>query len=237
MGGNTTVTVHAFGLSAELVGWPSREVELPVDATLAALIERLEAECPRLVEARGQLRFAVNEQYAADDATLKTGDEVALIPPVSGGDHDNGTETEPFEARLTNEPLDAAALTAEIERPESGALATFAGVVRGETSDAGQTLLALEYTAYESMALAEMQRIMDAAAAKYGLNGARLVHRLGTLSIGEASVIAVVSSGHRAEAFDACREMIEELKVRVPIFKREIWADGSRSWVEGEVPS
>ncbi|RMF84042.1 MAG: molybdenum cofactor biosynthesis protein MoaE [Planctomycetota bacterium] len=128
-------------------------------------------------------------------------------------------------------------MTGEVEHPESGALLTFAGVVRSETNDAGQPLLALEYTAYEPMALAEMQRIVEQTAAEFDLNGVRFVHRLGTLAVGEASVLAVVSSGHRAAGFDACRALIERLKESVPIFKREIWADGSRTWVEGDASS
>lgn len=134
-------------------------------------------------------------------------------------------------ARLVREPIDVAALVREVEHPGCGAIATFVGVVRAERRDDAQ-LAALDYSAYEPMALSEMERIAAAAAAAHEIHAIRVVHRLGRMEIGEASVALVVSAPHRAAAFDACRAIIERLKVSVPIFKRECWSDESSTWVD-----
>jgi len=133
--------------------------------------------------------------------------------------------------RLVREPIDVAALVREVADATVGAVATFVGVVRRGIGPGGQPLVALEYTAYEPMALAEMERLAQEALRQYELHAVRVVHRLGRLNIGEASVAVVVSAPHRAAAFDACREIIERLKVQVPIFKREIWSGGAATWV------
>jgi len=223
----STIHILAFGSAAEVLGWREREFELRADMTIRVVVESLERECPRLSEARGHLRFAINESYATLDAPLAAGDELAIIPPVAGGE-----STLPFEARLVREAIDVNELMRALDCPESGALGVFAGVVRAETNADGLALSALEYSAYEPMALAEMNRIITETAERVPLNGALLVHRLGCLKIGEASVVIAVSTAHRAESFEACREMIEQLKVRVPIFKKELWAGGAHTWVD-----
>jgi molybdopterin synthase catalytic subunit len=129
-------------------------------------------------------------------------------------------------------PIDVAALLRDAADPRAGAIECFVGVVRSERDARNQPLEALEYTAYEPMALDEMRRLCADAAGRWTILRAALVHRLGVLRIGDASVVVVVSTGHRAEAFDACRFLIEELKHRVPIFKKELWRDGHTSWVE-----
>jgi molybdopterin synthase catalytic subunit len=133
--------------------------------------------------------------------------------------------------RITRLPIDVAALVREVEHARVGAVATFVGVVRAESRGDGTALAELEYTAHESMALAEMQRIAAEVAAAHAVNAVSAVHRLGNLKLGEASVAVVVSAPHRAAAFAACREVIEKLKADVPVFKREIWADGAGTWV------
>jgi molybdopterin synthase catalytic subunit len=227
--GNRGVTVLAFGSAVDVLGWAEREFPLPADATLGGVVAVLEREHPRLIEGRGRLRYAVNQQYATSATALRAGDEVAIIPPVAGGD---SAADAPAAARLVREPIDIAALHADVAEAGIGAVATFAGLVREETAADGSLLRALEYTAYEPMARGEMQRVCDAALKDFAVQRVVLVHRLGTLRIGEASVAVVVSAAHRGAALDACRAVIEGLKASVPIFKREVWASGATSWVE-----
>lgn len=229
MAGDEQITVLAFAGVGELLGWQSRSLPLPPQATVAALLAILEADAPRLSDFRGRLHVAVNRHYATPQTPLKPGDEVALIPPVSGG--------EDAPVCLTREPIDVAEWVARVAHPAAGAIALFVGTVRAETSAAGAPLEALEYTAYEAMAFEEMLRLVRAARERRPDARAVLVHRLGVLRIGEASVACVAAAPHRAEAFDLCRALIEELKARVPIFKREIWSDGARSWVEPGAPA
>lgn len=231
---STQIRVLAFGSAAALLGWTEREMGLTEAARLSDLIRQLEAECPPLAAARQHVRFAVNQAYAAADRVLEDGDEVAIIPPVSGG----APPAEPptaaplrLDVRLTHEPIAVEALLAEVADSRAGAVACFLGVVRAERSPAPGDLVALEYSAYETMALAEMTRVGEAALREFDPTALRLVHRLGRLRIGEASVVAVVAAPHRAAAMDACRWAIERLKADVPIFKREIWSDGAATWV------
>ncbi len=235
MATTVTVTVLAFGSAAAVLGWPQRRVSLPAGARLSTLVEKLEDQCPRLAEGRGRLRFALNERYASLDAALSEGDEVAIIPPVSGGSGaGEAAESVSRQAvRLMREPIDVAALLREITDPGSGAVAAFVGVVRAERSPAGQPLEALEYSAYETMALTEMDRLCTEVCRRHALRAVRVVHRLGVLPVGEPSVAVVVWAAHRDEALSACHSLIEGLKQDVPIFKKEIWTGGSESWVNG----
>lgn len=221
-----TVTVLAFGSAADVLGWTERTMELRRASRLADLIDQLEAACPRLVEGRGRLKYAINEAYADVDAPLNPGDSVAIIPPVSGG------APSPLQCRLTREPIDVPALLDEVADPAGGAVGVFLGTVRLEHDADGRPLEALEYSAYEPMALRELERVVSEVAAAVPLLAARVVHRLGTLGIGAVSVAVVVATAHRAASFDACRQIIEQLKVRAPIFKRELWAGGARTWVD-----
>ncbi|TWT41678.1 Molybdopterin synthase catalytic subunit 1 [Phycisphaerae bacterium RAS1] len=228
MSESVEVRVLLFGAAADVVGWSEKTWPLPSGALLADLIAALESAHPRLAEARGKLVFAVNERYAGPATPLAPGDEIAVIPPVSGG------QTAPPvlpPARLTRARIDVERLAREIAATQVGAVATFVGLVREEQDASGRALIALEYSAYEPMALVEMGAIVEAVTSARPLHAVRLVHRLGRLAIGEASVAALVSSPHRADAFDACRELIERLKQSVPIFKKEIWADGGATWV------
>lgn len=229
MSDQVRIRVLAFGSAVAALGWTQREYTLTAPATLADLIRSLEQECPRLLEARGRVRYAVNEQYAAAEAALHADDEVAIIPPVSGGDVEEGRRAD---ARLTRAPIDLAALYAEVSDASCGAIASFVGIVRAERDASGHELEALEYEAYETMALGEMQRIAAEQCGSQGVWAVRVVHRLGRLTIGEASVAVVVSSEHRAAALAACREIMEQVKAGVPIFKREIWRDAPPTWVD-----
>jgi molybdopterin synthase catalytic subunit len=217
--------VSAFGSAVDALGWPNKTFELPHGTSITQLLEHLSRESPRVAAAQTRLKFAVNHQYATPETMLRSGDEVAIIPPVSGG-------AIPA-ARLVREPIDMVALRREVESESVGAVVTFAGTVRQETSAVGQPLKALEYSAEEVLALSEMGRLCDEAQKSYEVHKAVLVHRLGTLRTGEISIAAAVSAPHRDAAFECCRFLIEGLKKSAPIFKKEIWHDGSATWVDG----
>jgi MoaE-MoaD fusion protein len=163
------------------------------------------------------LLYAVNRRYAAPDQELADGDEVALIPPVSGGAF-----------RVSGEPLSLDAAVAEVAHEDAGAIATFTGTVRRRSR--GRDVVHLEYEAYAEMAedvLAELARELTE---RYDLCGVAIHHRVGRLKIGDASVVVAVSAPHRADALAACRDAIDALKERVPVWKKEIYADGEE-WI------
>lgn len=134
-------------------------------------------------------------------------------------------------AELIQSPIDAAAMAQDASTPACGAIATFVGIVREECSPDGTRLVGLDYSAYDAMAVASMEQISGDAIGRFDVAKVRIVHRLGRLSIGEASIAVVVSAAHRGPAFDACREVVERIKAETPIFKQEIWSGGGRSWV------
>jgi MoaE-MoaD fusion protein len=215
------VQVKLFGPVRDIIGRDTLEYAVAQPATLSAVAEMLFARYPRLAASATSLRFAVNEEYADLATPLKAGDEIAVIPPVAGG---QGYVT------LTRDKLNSATIVAGLADPACGAVVTFEGVVRQDGS-ADHSLIALEYSAYESMALQEMRRLRDAAINQFAIQNAALVHRLGRMSIGETSVVIVVTAAHREDAFEACRWLIETLKRDVPIWKKEIWSQGEGTWV------
>jgi len=244
------VKVLFFGQLRELVGASEESVELPGGACVGDLISHYQKRVPRLGEFRPSLAVAVNQEYADAGAPLNGGDEVAFIPPVSGGGEADIVE-------LTRAPIAREKLTAEVKAPRDGAVVVFEGIVRNhsrgprssdEGSARGQQLqssplergeretLYLEYEAYEPMALGKMREIAAELRDKFPIDRVAMVHRLGRLEIGETSVLIAVSSAHRAAAFEACRWAIDTLKRAVPIWKKEYFADGA-VWAEGEVPS
>lgn len=223
MVGMVSVKVRLFGPAAEAVGDAELEYALTEPARLRDLIELLMGRYPRLAAGVGTLRFAINEEYALPEAALADGDEVAVIPPVAGG----GVEM----VQITDGPIDAREVAARVAHRSCGAVVTFEGVVRLE-GDADNPLVALEYSAYESMALRVMGRIRREALERFAIENAAIVHRVGRLAIGEASVVIVVSAGHRGDAFEACRWLIDTVKIDVPIWKKEIWSRGESTWVD-----
>lgn len=227
MAQNVRVTVVTFGSAVDALGFDSREEFVSPGTTVSAIMERLETAFPRLAEARGRIRIAVNLEYADGSRILADGDEIALIPPVSGGSGGPAASS----ARLTRDRIDVESLLREVSNSANGAIDIFLGVVRAEAGPAGRVLQALDYSAYEPMALAEMERIVADVTRGHPISTAIVVHRLGILAIGDASIAVVVSSPHRAEAFAACRMLIERVKASVPVFKREIWDDQSHRWV------
>jgi len=206
------VTVRLFAGLREQAGTGERILELADGARVAEVWDSLGlGEQPR------GLLFAVNRSYTAADAALSDGDEVALIPPVSGG-----------EVRLSAEPIDPSSVIAEVADERAGAIATFIGTTRIESR--GRTVIRLEYEAYEGMAEIVMAELVDDLKAKYDLCEVAITHRVGVVSIGEISVAIAVSAPHRTAALEACKEAIDRLKETAPLWKKEIY-EGGEEWI------
>lgn len=194
--------------------------------TLEALRARLCDAFPALEQHLGSVAFAVNREYVADRGhALRDGDEVALIPPISGGAGEH-----PARYVVTEEVLDATALRAAVLTPSSGALVIFEGVVRDRHE--GHAVLRLEYEAFEEMALDVLRQVGEAIEREYDIHGIAIHHRVGTLEVGETSLLVLVSAEHRAEAFAAGQRAVDRVKESVPVWKREHGPDGA-TWQEG----
>jgi molybdopterin synthase catalytic subunit len=223
------VTVRLFGSLREAVGSKALEVRLPEGAS-AADLRALLAESHREVAAFGaRLRIAVNRAFASDEAVLADGDEVAFLPPVSGGAGSARSEEVAPRCTLSAEPLDPAAVAARVAGSDAGGLVTFVGAVRERARE--RVIRHLEYEAYPEMALPEMERICDEAGRRWPGTRVAIAHRVGHLEVGDAAVVVAAASAHRAEAFDACRFAIDALKRSVPIWKKEVATDGAY-WVD-----
>ncbi len=231
------VQVRYLGMLKELAGRDGESVEVADGAPLGDLYATLQERLPQLVEFRHAIALAVNYEYSNAETQLRDGDEVALIPPVSGGAPEQSatsgsTELKATEhAAMVRHPIDGAAIAGAIRQPDDGAVAIFDGIVRNQTR--GRRTLYLDYTAYEPMALKQMEQLAQLALTNYAIRDVWLVHRLGRLQIGESSVYITVASAHRAPAFDACRWLIDTLKKTVPIWKKEYFEDGA-VWADGE---
>jgi molybdopterin synthase catalytic subunit len=197
--------------------------DLPPGESVGGLLAMLRREGTLPETAVQSAAVAVNHEYAASDQRLEDGDEVAILPPVSGGIEDR--------VALVREPIDASAVQAEMKSGSDGAVCIFDGVVRDNTR--GRATLHLDYEAYEEMAMRQMRLLRAEALELFGVRDVAIVHRLGRLIVGETSVLIVVASAHRGAAFDACRWVIDTLKKTVPIWKREQFADGA-VWADGE---
>ncbi len=217
------VQVRLFARYREAAGSDRVEVELPEGGTVEAAWAAVAARYPALLPYRPHTLFAVGQDYVPPDHPLRPGDEVCLFPPISGGSDG------PDLYRLTHEPLSETAVSAAVANTEAGGVVVFSGVVRNETG--GRRVKFLEYEAHAPMAEAKMRKIGRSVRARWpGVKAVAMVHRVGRLEIGEASVIIAVSSAHRAEAFEACRFAIDRLKETVPIWKKEYFEDGE-VWV------
>ena len=227
------VRVLFFGPLAELAACREERLELPAGATVADLHAHYRARLPALGGLGTQLQAAVNQEFRPPATELHDGDEVALLPPMSGGSADPPAVI----AELVRAPIDREALQARLKSPADGAVVLFDGVVRNHAQHQGRRLhtLHLEYEAYEPMALKRLQAIGEEALQRWPVTRIALVHRLGRLEIGESSVVIIVTSAHRQAAFEACRWAIDTLKNSVPIWKKEHAVDGT-VWVEGELP-
>jgi MoaE-MoaD fusion protein len=225
------VRVLFFGMLKDLAGQASESLSLPDDATLADVLHHYESRVPRLKEMLDSLALSVNQEYAEPDARLHSGDEVALLPPVSGGSEEPAMPREGTHIRIVREKIDTDAILARIKRPEDGAVVVFEGIVRNHSR--GRRTLYLDYEAYEPMALKQLEALAAQALREFKIREAAIVHRLGHLEIGETSVLIVVASAHRGPAFEACRWLIDTLKRTVPIWKKEYFEDGA-IWADGE---
>jgi molybdopterin synthase catalytic subunit len=234
------VRVLTFGVLKDWLDSADVSVELPAGSSVADLLERLSTARPTPV-LRG-LAVSVNAEFATVARILKDGDEVGLLPPVSGGTARSADEVPedapppmPDEARgqvaLIRDPIDKERIVAAARRDEDGALVVFDGVVRNHSR--GRRTLYLEYEAYEEMAVRQMEALLVQARNRFDVRHISLVHRLGRIEIGESSVLIVVASAHRGPAFEACRWLIDTLKKTVPIWKREVFVDGA-VWAPGE---
>ncbi len=231
------VRVLYLGMLRDLAGREREVVQLSHGARLSDLYAELQQRIPKLQDFRNAIALSVNYEYSDGAALLQDNDEVALIPPVSGGKVDEGSTAEislPLNSEhcsLVGEPIQTAAIVAAIKHPEDGAVTVFDGIVRNHSR--GRRTLYLNYTAYGPMALRQMEQLAQQALANYAIRDVRIVHRLGRLLIGETSVYIVAASAHRAAAFDASRWLIDTLKKTVPIWKREFFEDGA-AWADGE---
>ena len=227
------VTLLAFGVLRDHLG-ATGSLELPAGATVRDLLERCRTRTPENGPLWSSIAVAVNEEYASNTQVLADGDEVALLPPVSGGApaaRKLKGAAPVARIALTRRALDAAAVAASLKRGEDGAVVVFDGIVRNNSR--GRPTKYLFYEAYEEMALRQMQVLTAQALADYPIRDVAILHRLGRLEIGESSVVIAVASAHRAAAFDACRWLIDTLKQSVPIWKKEFFADGAE-WAHGD---
>lgn len=218
------VRVLSFGVLREWLGSGAATVELPTGATVADLLARLTGQRPRAP--LSGIAVSVNAEFAASSQILRDGDEVGLLPPVSGGSGEQ--EQTVF---LCREPIDAEKWIEAAKRGEDGAVVVFDGIVRNHSR--GRETRYLDYEAYEPMAERQMNELAAEARSRFGVRHVTMIHRTGRLQIGETSVLIAVASAHRAQAFEASRWLIDTLKKTVPIWKRETFADGA-VWADGE---
>jgi molybdopterin synthase catalytic subunit len=217
-----TVRVRLFAMLRESAGSGSLEIELPSGATVADAIRQL-AGLPALAEQLDRLpvAVAVNREYADRETLLHPGDELALIPPISGG-------AAAVHVAVRAEPLRPDEVSRLVADPGAGAIVTFQGVTREVPQ--------LDYEAYREMAEARIREILLDCCERHGLLAAAAEHRVGTVGLGDPAVVVAASSPHREEAFAGAREAIDRIKAEAPIWKREVGADGEGTWVEGCPP-
>lgn len=204
-----------FGPEEALAQFPGR--------TVGDLLRYYRVLSPELGPLWEKIAVAVNQQYAQASQALMDNDEVALLPPVSGG--------APSRVSLTHDVIDTKAITDALKDGADGAVTVFDGIVRNNTR--GRQTLYLEYSAYEAMALTQMEQLAAEAIAKFCVRDVAMVHRLGRLEVGETSILIAVASAHRGVTFEACRWLIDTVKKQVPIWKKEHFVDGA-VWVDGE---
>ena len=219
-----TVSLRFFASLREAVGQKEMRFEVDDGATVEDLKARLSSSYPNLGPIMPRVVCAIDDEYVSPDERLRDGANVALIPPVSGGAH-------PSLYRVTYEPLDAQELAGLVRTDADGAVTLFYGVVRNNSE--GREVERLEYEAHESMAARQLQEVGEETKRRFPqVTQVGAWHRIGTLELGEASLLVAVSSPHRAESFEACHWCVDRIKEVVPVWKKEHWAGGS-AWVEG----
>jgi len=222
------VRVLFFGRLKDIVGRAEESAELPEGSRVEDLFALYRSSYPALAGLRLSVAPSINQELAEWKAALRTGDEVAFLPPVSGGSVAAASRDW---IEIVHNPISAEPIVNRVKGPEEGAVVVFDGIVRNNTR--GRGTLYLDYEAYEPMALEKMREVTAAIRERFTVSGVAMVHRLGRLEIGETSVLIAVSAPHRAVAFDACRFAIDTLKRSVPIWKKEYFADGA-VWADGE---
>jgi MoaE-MoaD fusion protein len=227
------IRVLLFGILKDLAGQPVETIDLPDGAGARDVLLYYSRVIPQFEAMRSSIAISVNQEYAAADRLLREDDEVALLPPVSGGSPDAAIAASESngEVKIVRERIDPEAVIQRLKHPSDGAVVTFDGIVRDNTR--GRRTLYLDYEAYEAMALKQMESLATEARTRFAVRGASIVHRLGRLEIGETSVLVVVAAAHRAAAFEACRWIIDTLKKTVPIWKKEYFEEGA-VWADGE---
>jgi MoaE-MoaD fusion protein len=229
------VKVLFFGMLKDLTGQSEASIDLAPSSTIATVFTYFAADFPKLHTYAPSIVMARNQEFAPLTTPIHEGDEIAFLPPVSGGSnggpHLELTDDAGNYFALTRHPIDSRALSARITQPSDGAVVIFEGIVRDNTK--GRATSFLDYECYEAMALKLMASIGREIAQAHSISRIAFMHRLGRMQIGEASVVIVATAPHRRPAFDAALEGINRLKKTVPIWKKEHFADGE-VWVEGE---
>ncbi len=226
------VKVLFFGQLKDLVGRSSDEIELPSGASLETIFRYYSSQMPKLAAMAGSVAMARNQRFAHPTEAVEDGDEVAIMPPVSGGTGWLASvERNGVFAAVTRDPIDSRAMVERAQGDGDGAVIVFEGVVRDNS--AGRRTLYLDYECYVPLAVQQLEEIGCGLLERHAIHGVALVHRIGRLRIREASVSIVVASAHRRPAYDASLEAINEVKRRVPVWKKEYFADGE-IWVEGQ---
>lgn len=215
------ISIRAFASYREAIGTPRLVLDVPDGTTAAGVWQDLARRFPRLERLPQPMAFAVNDAYVDAETPLQPRDELVLLPPVSGGAH----------TALTSDPIDVTALLTRVRHPDAGAVVLFLGTVRDHNY--GRHVEFLEYEAYQTLALREMERVAAEAERRWPLLGIGMEHRLGHLHVGEISVAIAVACAHRREAFEAGRFAIDTLKQTVPIWKKEVWDEGE-AWIGSE---
>lgn len=228
------VRVLFFGVLKDVTGRGSDLLSLPDHARLADIFAHYEKLSPQLGRFASSVAVSINHEFAELDCKVKDGDEIAFLPPVSGGLEKSQSTSKASVGRpcsIVREKIDTQAVLGKLKHSTDGAAVVFEGVVRDNTR--GRHTLYLVYEAYEEMAPKQMNALAEEALLKFSIREVAMVHRLGRLEIGETSVLIAVASAHRAAAFDACRWLIDTLKRTVPIWKKEYFEDGE-VWADGE---
>jgi molybdopterin synthase catalytic subunit len=223
-----------FATLKDIVGAREMKLDVPAGTTVADVLTHLEANYPRVKPYRPIVLTAINEEYVDQKTPVHDGDEVAIFPPVSGGDVSSEVllVSRPGEFyQITRDPIDAQKIARQMLRDEDGAICIFEGVVRNNSK--GKRTLHLVYEGYEPMALKKLEEIGVFVRQAWEIGCIAIVHRLGHMDIGETSVAVIVTSPHRRASFDACHYAIDKLKKVVPIWKKEFFEDGE-IWVEGQ---
>ena len=227
------IKVLFFGVLKDITGKSIDFIDVPDNSGVREIMVQYCNSFPPLAKFLPSIAISINRDYASSDSVLHDGDEVALLPPVSGGTGDDQRVTfnGEFRCTLIHHAIDVQEFSEKIKRPSDGAIATFEGIVRDNSR--GRKTLYLEYEAYEAMALKQMGGLACEAVRQFSVRDVAMVHRLGRLKVGETSVLIVVASAHRKEGLEACRWLIDTFKRTVPIWKKEYFEDGAL-WTDGE---